>query len=94
MRGVPNAPLVSFRTVSYEEMVISLWGAAWNLNDIAYEMSNGRQFESTDKYLTGIYGVTGMDGLLDWDPTPTNQYPDMYFPFALQQENGGEIGLG
>jgi hypothetical protein len=36
-------------------MVEEMWGPEWNMNDIAYEMSNSRQFECTDKYTTGIY---------------------------------------
>lgn len=47
--------LVSTQTIDYRQMVILEWGPEWNMNDIAYEWSSGRKFDSTDKYTSGIY---------------------------------------
>ena len=79
MSGVPNTPSVSFRVINYESMVVEMWGPAWNMNDIAYQMSNGREFESTDKYTTGIYSAHLQSGRLILNNNAVNHYPDMYF---------------
>jgi hypothetical protein len=83
MSGVPNSPVVSFRVINYQSMVEEMWGPAWNMNDIAYEMSNGRKFESTDKYTTGIYSAHLGSGRILLSPQPPNPYPDMYFAPSL-----------
>lgn len=47
---------VTFRQVSFRDMVIREWGDEWAQNDHdIYEWSNGRTFDSTDKGTTGIY---------------------------------------
>lgn len=76
--SVPNTPVVSFRTLNYGEMVREMWGPAFNLNDIAYEMNNGRKFDSTDRYTTGIYNAHLQSGRIVLLPIPFNPYPDMY----------------
>ena len=89
MKGIPNTPVVGFRTINYESMVVEMWGPAWNMNDIAYEMSNGRKFECTDKYATGIYGVSGVNFLMIQD----SRYPDMASNSHLLQQTGYRIEL-
>ena len=78
MSGVPNTPVVSFRTLNYKSMVEEMWGPAWNMNDIGYEMTNGRKFEATDKYTTGVYSAHLQSGRIILLPIPPNPYPDMY----------------
>lgn len=46
---------VSSRTDSWEQRVIKEWGSEYRKPDIAYEFSNGRKFDCTDQYNTGIY---------------------------------------
>ena len=77
--SVPNTPDVAFRTLNYREMVMEMWGAAFNLNDIAYEMRNGRTFDSTDRYKTGIYNAHLQSGRFILNNNAVNPYPDMYF---------------
>jgi len=49
---------VTTRTTSWLDMAMRAWGSEWNSPDHAvYRFSNGRNFDSTDKGLTGIYGV-------------------------------------
>lgn len=79
MKGVPNTPVVAFRTLNYLEMVMEMWGPEWNMNDIAYEMNNGRKFESTDRYTTGIYSAHLQSGRFILNNGAVNHYPDMYF---------------
>lgn len=50
-----NGLPVSFRTYNWLSMVMERWGPEFNKPDIAYEMSNGREFESTDQGTTGFY---------------------------------------
>lgn len=82
--SVPNTPSVSFRTLNYREMVMEMWGPAFNLNDTAYEMNNGRKFDSTDRYKTGIYNAHLGAGRIFWLPAGVNPYPDMYYSHALE----------
>lgn len=65
---------VTTRTVSWESMVVKAWGGEWAAPDHGiYEFSNKRRFDSTDRGITGIYGIEG-DHVLLLDGT---QYPDM-----------------
>ena len=50
-----NGRPVSSRTYNWLSMVMEKWGAEFNKPDIAYELSNGRTFESTDQGTTGFY---------------------------------------
>ena len=55
-------------------MVQRAWGSEWSAPDPgAYNFSNGRKYDSTDRGLTGIYGVLGNTLLL----LDGSQYPDM-----------------
>ena len=49
---------VSYRTLSWQDLVVREWGAEWGRPDIAYEFSNGRQANCTDQYGQGIYNPT------------------------------------
>ena len=83
-------PKVSYRSYSWEGLVISEWGPQWNMPDIAYEMRNGRKFESTDKYHVGIYAAIHPFGIY-WSPLGSIKYPDMVYEHFLLQENYGMI---
>jgi hypothetical protein len=57
MDNIPSSlgsPVVS-TTKSWEQMVIRAWGSEYRKPDVAYEFSNGRKFDSTDMYETGVY---------------------------------------
>jgi hypothetical protein len=46
------------RTITWLEMVTNAWGPEFYAPDHdVYKWSNGRGFDSSDKGLTGIYGV-------------------------------------
>lgn len=47
---------VSYRQFSWLEMVERAWGGEWGqpIHGV-YEFSNGRRFDSTDQYESGIY---------------------------------------
>lgn len=49
---------VSYRTFSWQELVVREWGTEWGRPDIAYEFSNGKTANSTDQYAQGIYNPT------------------------------------
>ena len=49
---------VSARDFNWGDLVRRAWGPEFNMPDKgAYEFSNGRKWESTDRGLTGLYGV-------------------------------------
>lgn len=65
---------VTSRTISWMDMAIRAWGSEFNAPDHnIYRFSNGRGFDSSDRGLTGIYGVQGDNVLL----ISGSQYPDM-----------------
>lgn len=65
---------VTSRTNSWLDLCIRAWGSEFNAPDHgAYRFSGAREFDSTDIYRTGIYGLQG-DLLLLVDGS---QYPDM-----------------
>lgn len=54
----PNnlGPKVSWRTISWLDMVTRAWGSEFRAPDHGtYEFSNGRKFDSTDQGNTGFY---------------------------------------
>lgn len=79
---------VTTRTYSWADEVHRMWGSEFYRPDVAYEMSNGRKFDSTDRYTTGIYGrgMTSVDGIL-----LESSYPDA--PAHLMQANGFKLLL-
>lgn len=64
----------SSRTTSWESMVRRSWGEEYTLPDKpVYEFTGGRQFESTDKGTTGVYGVRPTPPFeFDYDGRPTH----------------------
>jgi hypothetical protein len=65
---------VTFRETPWLDLCIRAWGSEFQAPDHdIYKWSNGRGFDSTDRGLTGVYGVVG-DNVLLLDGT---QYPDM-----------------
>jgi hypothetical protein len=53
------------------------WGAEFNAPDKGiYEQSNGRKWDSTDKGLSGLYGVE-VDAPIEVDDPATNRYNDI-----------------
>jgi hypothetical protein len=64
----------TFRETSWLDLCIRAWGSEFQAPDHdVYKWSNGRGFDSTDRGITGVYGVIG-DTVLLLDGT---QYPDM-----------------
>lgn len=55
---VKNGKKVTTSQFSWEQMCIQAWGEEWNKPDTAYEFSNGKKKDSTDRYTTGIYRKT------------------------------------
>ena len=53
---------VTWRTFDWRQMAIAAWGEEWGKNDIAYEWPSGSDFQSTDRYITGIYRPKGWTG--------------------------------
>ena len=49
---------VSYRTLSWEEMVVREWGTEWGVPEIVYEFSNGACRQSTDMTTNGFYKTT------------------------------------
>lgn len=56
--ALPNISYkVTYRVITQRDIVIRAWGEEWAENDKdIYEWANGRDFDSTDKGITGIYG--------------------------------------
>lgn len=88
MANIPpqNGFPVTTRTYSWGDEVRRQWGAEWSRPDIGYEMSNGRKFDSTDAYATGIYRRTKkiLDSIL-----LASHYPDA--PAHLLLSQGGKL---
>lgn len=81
---------VTSRNVDWGEMCRRAWGSEFNAPDRGiYEFSHGRLFDSTDRGLTGIYGVSGINYLMVGD----GQYPDMPSNNHMLQENLSKIEL-
>lgn len=82
---------VTTRDYSVLDLVRRYWGAEYNAPDHAvYEFSNGRKFDSTDKALSGIYGIVIIDGI-EVQTEASHHYPDVY-PGVLLDESGNKIG--
>jgi hypothetical protein len=82
---------VTTRKIDWGEMSRRAWGSEWSAPDHGvYEFSNGRKFDSTDRGLTGIYGISGINYLMVGD----GRYPDMPSNNYMLQENFYRIELG
>ena len=65
---------VKTRVTNWLDLAMRAWGSEFHAPDHGiYEFSNGRKWDSTDKGLTGIYGVDAPE-LLVLNGMP---YPDM-----------------
>jgi len=81
---------VTTRQLDWSEMARRSWGAEWSAPDHgAYEFSNGRKFDSTDRGVAGIYGISGVNYLMVGD----GRYPDMPSNDFLLQEDGSRMEL-
>lgn len=91
--GKPIPPTLGYpvttRSYSWQDEVERQWGAEWARPDIAYEMSNSRKFDSTDRYTTGIYAP----GITPWFMVRLDTlYPDQ--PGFVMLDNGFAVLLG
>ena len=76
---------VTTRTISILDMVQRSWGAEFLAPDhAAYTFGWGRQFDSTDRGLTGLYGVEVSPPL-----EAENPYPDM--DATLETSQGDDL---
>ena len=77
---------VSTRELNWADLCHRAWGSEFFAPDHAvYTFSNGRQYDSTDKGLTGIYGVVATDPL-EFDSHSANRYRDMDSSLTTSQE--------
>lgn len=77
---------VTTRTFSWKEMVIRQWGSEYAAPDHRiYNFSNGRSFDSTDLYQTGIYR-RGILSLQSEQNIPGTQQPA---ELTAEDPNGG-----
>jgi hypothetical protein len=94
MSNIPpqNGSKVTTRTISWLDQVERAWGTAFREPDHRiYVFSNGAAFDSTDKNLTGIYGVVGDTLLL----IAGTQYPDMRDGIIIAEGGpGGSLNGG
>lgn len=65
---------VSARDFNWADLVRRAWGPEFSMPDKGvYEFSNGRKWESTDRGLTGVYGVRPTPPFeFDYDGRPTH----------------------
>lgn len=69
---------VSTRDLNWLQLVQRAWGAEFTAPDHGiYEFSNGRRWDSTDRGLTGLYGVEVDAPLEVDDPRGSDRYTDM-----------------
>jgi hypothetical protein len=81
---------VTTRLLDWNQKVRGAWGSEFSAPDHGmYEFSNGRKFDSTDRGLTGIYGISGINYLMVGD----GRYPDMTSNVHMLQETLDKIEL-
>jgi hypothetical protein len=81
---------VRTQSLDWNQMVRASWGAEFSAPDHgAYEFSNGRKFDSTDRGTLGIYGISGINYLMVGD----GKYPDMPSNDHMLQLNLSKIEL-
>ncbi len=79
---------VTTRDTSWLGLCMRAWGSEFTAPDRGvYAFSNGRQYDSTDRGRTGIYGVEVLDVLI-----LDTQYPDMRDVLTLD-DTGEEFAL-
>jgi hypothetical protein len=80
---------VTSREFTWYSLVLQAWGSEFSAPDHgAYEFSTGIKKDSTDRGLTGLYGVI-VSPPLEFDNTSTPQTPDM--DQSLEASSGGEL---
>jgi hypothetical protein len=82
---------VSTRQLNWQQLVEQAWGAEFTAPDHgAYEWSNGRKFDSTDRGLTGLYGV---DVTPPWEFDEYNmpRVPDMDTTLMVSDQDSTEL---
>ncbi len=68
---------VTTGTINWQQMVERAWGSEFHAPDHgAYEFGNSRQFDSTDRTRSGIYGVQYVVPL-EFDEANMPRVPDM-----------------
>lgn len=76
------------RDTSWNDLVQRAWGSEFNAPDHnIYKFNNGRGYDSTDRGLTGIYGVVG-DNMIYLN----NRYPDMRDGILVNQDGVTPLG--
>lgn len=81
---------VTTKSIDWNQQVRSAWGAEFSAPDHgAYEFSNGRKFDSTDKGMTGIYAGDGVNYLMVGD----GRYSDITSRDHMLQENLDKIEI-
>ena len=81
---------VTSRQTDWNSLVQRAWGTEFNAPDHEMYVFGSRKFDSTDKGVTGIYGVHG-DNLLLLSGT---QYPDMRDGLIMGQGNSPNFAAG
>lgn len=77
------------RDFNWLDLCMKAWGSEFHAPDHgAYEWSNGRKYDSTDKGLTGVYGVE-VTLRLEASSPATARYPDM--DHSLQASNAPDV---
>lgn len=78
------------RSLDWSQMCIRAWGSEFHAPDKgSYEFSGNRNFDSTDRGTTGIYGISGINYLMVGD----GRYPDMPSNDYMLQLNLDKIEL-
>lgn len=82
---------VSVRDLNWQQLVQRAWGAEYVAPDHgAYEFSNGRKWDSTDRGLTGLYGVRPTPPLeFDYSGQPTHF--DVDTTLMVSDQNSTEL---
>ena len=95
------------RDYLWDSMVRNAWGPEFNAPDHGiYEFSNGRKWDSTDKGLTGLYGVVptlplefetrypDMDATLQTSDTADNLFTEdnLVYRYEVAEYTGAVVG--
>jgi hypothetical protein len=87
------------RDTNWLDLCQRAWGPEFTAPDHGiYQFSNGARKDSTDKYLTGLYGVEVLDGLMVDDDYPDmrtvlNASESFYVEIAIDSGNRGTATL-
>lgn len=82
---------VSTRNFNWLDLARRAWGAEFNAPDHGvYEFSNGRKYDSTDKGLTGLYGVQ-VTPPFEFDEWNMPRVPDMDTTLMVSDQDSTEL---